>query len=266
VIRPYHIEFNSVNEILVVGCGGTGGFVAEGLCRLLGDRYNLMLIDHDRIEPHNLLRQNFYKDDVGNYKSQALAERLSRQYCRHIGYCVQPFSDNLIREYIGNGLVSLISRGLVIGCVDNSFARKSIAESIKLSGWWLDAGNGEHSGQVLIGNRQSNLLSGTFDQKTMSIRGLPLPSVQQPSLLAPTVEPRKPLSCAEAVESDTQSPVINRIMADMVLQFVYLFLRGELEWMGAYIDLKSGTMNTVPAEPKLVSDMTGVPVKELITK
>ena len=48
------------------GTGGTGGFVAEGLCRLFQGRdATIVLVDHDRVEPHNLLRQNFYADDVG---------------------------------------------------------------------------------------------------------------------------------------------------------------------------------------------------------
>jgi len=38
-----------------------GGFVAEGLCCLFqGRQATIVLVDHDRVEPHNLLRQNFY--------------------------------------------------------------------------------------------------------------------------------------------------------------------------------------------------------------
>ena len=61
---PYYLtnEFLLDNPwITVVGCGGTGGFVAEGLCRLFQGRdATIVLVDHDRVEPHNLLRQNFY--------------------------------------------------------------------------------------------------------------------------------------------------------------------------------------------------------------
>ena len=65
--------------ITVVGCGGTGGFVAEGLCRLFqGREANIVLVDHDRVEPHNLLRQNFHAGDVGRFKSEALADRLAQ--------------------------------------------------------------------------------------------------------------------------------------------------------------------------------------------
>ena len=77
--------------ITVVGCGGTGGFVAESLCRLFqGREATIVLVDHDTVEPHNLLRQNFYKEDVGRFKSQALAERLSAAYDRPIGYVTDP--------------------------------------------------------------------------------------------------------------------------------------------------------------------------------
>ena len=58
---------------------GPGGFVAEGLCRLFqGRKATIVLVDHDRVEPHNLLRQNFYAEDVGKFKSQALADRLAQ--------------------------------------------------------------------------------------------------------------------------------------------------------------------------------------------
>ena len=85
---PYYLdnEFLLDNPwITVVGCGGTGGFVAEGLCRLFqGRKATIVLVDHDRVEPHNLLRQNFYAEDVGQFKSKALADRLARAYRRPV--------------------------------------------------------------------------------------------------------------------------------------------------------------------------------------
>src|SRR4030042_2681916 len=80
------------DTILVVGCGGTGGFVAEGLCRMLaGARFDLVLVDHDRVEQRNLHRQNFYSEDLDKFKPQALAERLARKFGRPAGYSVNPF-------------------------------------------------------------------------------------------------------------------------------------------------------------------------------
>ena len=81
---PYYLDNAFLLDkpwITVVGCGGTGGFVAEGLCRLFQGRdATIVLVDHDRVESHNLLRQNFYAADVGKFKSQALADRLASTY------------------------------------------------------------------------------------------------------------------------------------------------------------------------------------------
>ena len=51
-----------IPAIIVVGCGGTGGFVADGLARMLPSNINLVLIDMDRVEEHNLNRQSFTND------------------------------------------------------------------------------------------------------------------------------------------------------------------------------------------------------------
>jgi len=256
-------------KILVVGCGGTGGYVAEGLCRLLaGSDIPLVLIDHDRVEPHNLLRQHFYAADVGKFKSQALAERLARQFGRRIGYSVYPYDTELVGEDYGSGLYTRMAQGIIIGCVDTPEARRSIAHNFGFSNWWLDAGNGHSSGQVLFGNSDSpNALEWSFDESCQQVSGLPLPSLQLPSILAPpTVKDVAPEDCAELVAADEQSPVINQAMGMLVLQFMYRLLNRKLSWMGAYIDLEAGTLQPVLAEPQTVARMLGVKVDTLVMK
>ncbi|MBA7633848.1 hypothetical protein ES703_41419 [subsurface metagenome] len=254
-------------KIVLVGCGGTGGFVAEGLCRLLANSdLDLLLVDHDRVEPHNLRRQNFFEGDVDKFKSQALAERLARQYCRPVGYSVYPYDRDLLNE--ASGLFRRVVRGIIIGCVDNADARRSIAEGIQWGDWWLDAGNGHQSGQVLIGNTKDvGGLEEAFEERGQTVDHLPLPSLQLPSLLH---QPTKPVTrqqdCAEAVEDEEQSPTINQTMATLVIDFMYRFLKGTLTWMGAYIDMEAGTLKTVPAEPETVARMFGVKVNTLIAK
>ncbi|KKM22403.1 hypothetical protein LCGC14_1625750, partial [marine sediment metagenome] len=245
----------------------TGGFVVEGLCRLLANSdLALLLVDHDRVEPHNLRRQNFFEGDLGKFKSQALAERMARQYGRPVGYSVYPYDRNLLNEPTSIGMS--IQRGIIIGCVDNPAARRSIAEGIQWGDWWLDAGNGHQSGQVLIGNtRTVDGLEEAFSQKDGTVDKLPLPSLQLPSLLH---QPTKPVTrqrdCAEAVEDEEQSPLINQMMATLVLEFMYRLLKGTLTWMGAYIDMEAGILKTVPAEPETVAMMFGVKVDTLIVK
>ena len=259
---PYTVSLKDMaqnSNIIVVGCGGTGSFVTEGLCRLLiGSDIPLVLIDYDRVEPHNLLRQNFYAGDVGKFKSQALAERLSRQFPGHrIGSASIPYKADLI-----DGLAHPVVQGLIIGCVDNANARRTIAQTLRAGNWWLDAGNSISSGQVLLGNaKDTTMLEGAFSNDSMEVYRLPIPTWQLPSLLAPpTREKPDNRDCAEAVASEDQSPVINQAMATLVLEFVNRILKGTLTWMGAYIDLEAGSLVTVPAEPETVARMCGVKV------
>jgi hypothetical protein len=61
-------------RLLVAGCG-IGSTIAE-TCLRLGFQH-LTLVDGDRVEAHNLNRQNFVAADVGTPKVEALARRLS---------------------------------------------------------------------------------------------------------------------------------------------------------------------------------------------
>jgi hypothetical protein len=162
-------------------------------------------------------------------------------------------------------MATKVIHGLIIGCVDDSTAaRREIARSINAGNWWLDAGNGRDSGQVLIGDVNNvESLQGAFNQETMEVCHSPMPGMQVPSLLAAPVALKKQLDCAEAVEADEQSPIINQAMANLVLQFVYLFLEGTLTWMAAYLDLEAGTMRTVPLEPITIARMYSVKVDTL---
>jgi PRTRC genetic system ThiF family protein len=259
---------NDRPKLVVVGCGGTGSLVAEGLCRLLiNSDLALMLVDFDRVEPHNLLRQNFFAGEVGKFKSQALAERLSRQYGRKIGYSVMPYERDMFDEPMGAGMYHKAMSLIIIGCVDTVEARRSIADSMNtnFNNWWLDAGNGHHSGQVLLGNTgQPDGLKESFDIASHAVSNLPLPSLQLPGLLIPPVEKARPRDCAEAIEDDEQSPTINQAMAVLVVDFTYRLLIGTLTNMGAYIDLDAGTLQTIPATPMSVARMCGLRVKELM--
>ena len=255
-------------KVIIVGCGGTGSFVAEGLCRvLMGTDIPILLFDHDRVEEPNLGRQNFYGDDLGKFKSQALAERLARQFQRKVGYSVYPFMHGMMEGSGSNYLRSRLIEGLIIGCVDNAAARREISKSLGYThNWWLDSGNGFSSGQVLLGNTLSrDYFDGAF-KNTGQVVKLPSPGLQAPSLLAPPTVVVAPLDCAEAVATDEQSPFINQAMATLVVTMVHKLLTHSLAWMGAYIDLDAGTLQVVRAEPEVVAKMCSMKVDVLISK
>ncbi|MDP2659926.1 MAG: ThiF family adenylyltransferase, partial [Dehalococcoidia bacterium] len=203
--------------VVVVGCGGTGGFIASGLCRLLPKEQNILLVDHDRVEPHNLRRQAFFSGDVGLFKSQALAERLARQYGRKVGYSILPFTRHLMRgSEMGTSFhQQVLVNCLIVGAVDNAVARQEIRAACTMGNWWLDSGNGRNSGQVLLGNTEDERLMQSFHPDDQTVHALPLPSMQLPGLLVPA--PALKRDCAQAIEDDEQSPLINQAMSVLVL-------------------------------------------------
>ena len=255
------------NAIAVVGCGGTGGFAAEGICRLLAGRTvpkQLVLIDGDRVEERNLGRQNFCPEDLGNFKAQALAERLARRYRLPVAYSVSPLEPKE-REYERGPLTGC---ALVIGCVDNAPARAAIVTHITLGHWWLDAGNGAEFGQVLIGNARAEAMGrrdlAPFDQEKGLCHALPLPTQVRPELLVPAPRPRA--SCAAAVAAGEQGPTINQAMAVLVVEAVRLLLEGSLTWWQGYLELNHLGVRTVEATPEGLARLIGIKEEKLLVR
>ena len=256
---PYYLDNEFLLDkpwITVVGCGGTGGFVAEGLCRLFtGREATIVLVDHDRVEPHNLLRQNFHAGDVGRFKSQALADRLARAYRRPIGYSVYPFREDQSGSY-GRRWPGIPTYGdcLLIGCADNAAARRAMAECLTGSRqqWLIDAGNDTNWGQVLVGNvpDPSYWDEPAFVDETCYL--LPAPTLQRPDLLTtvPTAPPD--VDCAAAPDLTDQDPTINQVMASLVLQVVRRMVAGTCPFMGLYVDMEQGTVTPSYVTPEAV--------------
>ena len=256
---PYYLDNAFLLDdpwITVVGCGGTGGFVAEGLCRLFqGRKATIVLVDHDRVEPHNLLRQNFYAEDVGRFKSQALADRLARAYRRPVGYSVYPFREEDSRPN-GNCYPGLPAYGdcLIIGCADNAAARRAMAECLPGDPrrWLIDAGNDTNWGQVLVGNvsGQVGWDEPAFSDETCYLA--PAPTLQRPDLLT-AVSTRPPdVDCAAALDLTDQDPTINQMMASLALQVVRRMVAGTCLFMALYLDMDLGTVTPTYVTPEAV--------------
>ena len=261
---PYYLDnrFLLGNPwITVVGCGGTGGYVAEALCRLFqGREATIVLVDHDRVERHNLLRQNFYAEDLGRFKSQALADRLARAYGRPIGYSVYPFREVDSNAH-GHSYPGLPNYGgnLIIGCADNAAARRAMAECLRGDPhqWLIDAGNDTNWGQILVGNvaEPRPWEEPVFAGETCYF--LPAPTVQRPDLLTtvPTTPPD--VDCTAALDLTDQDPTINQMTASLVIQVVRRMVAGACPFMGLYLDMEQGTVNPTYATPEAVARVVG---------
>ena len=263
---PYYLdnEFLLDNPwITVVGCGGTGGFVAEGLCRLFqGREATIVLVDHDRVEPHNLLRQNFYAEDVGQFKSKALADRLAQAYNRPVGYSVYPFRGE-------DALPDQASRYPGLSCLRRLPDHRLRRQRRRPAGdggmparadpcrWLIDAGNDTNWGQVLVGNvaHRMRLEEPPFTGDTCLLA--PAPTLQRPDLLT-AVSTRPPdVDCAAALDLTDQDPTINQMMASLVLQVVRRMVAGTCPFLGLYLDMDQGTVTPSYVTPQAVARLGG---------
>ena len=147
-------------KITIIGLGGTGSLLAEQIAKLNYAMLNsnhcgirLTLIDFDVVEQKNIGRQNFFPNEIGLYKVEALTKRLSRNYLmRTIDFNVIRFEDLLIPTYS--------NEDLIISCVDNFETRNEIFENVKYP-YLLDIGNEKDFGQIILSKR--NELKHTFN-------------------------------------------------------------------------------------------------------
>ena len=111
-------------NIVLVGCGGTGGCFFGRFIRFMADFYaenttiNLSIMDGDTVELKNLGRQPFVEQDVGENKAVALAmaaeealgvrvkayliyiSESSRAPPRRFSFCSRPICKSRINHYL----------------------------------------------------------------------------------------------------------------------------------------------------------------------
>lgn len=135
-LYPIAIEnhFNRMPlHFIVVGAGGTGGYLIRDLSRLIGvnnNKYGLetsmTIIDGDKVELKNLERQNFVSQDIGKNKAEISARRYGSTFGIDIGYIPEYIPDDANSKW--NNIENLFAtkRCIIIGCVDNNKTRKTL--------------------------------------------------------------------------------------------------------------------------------------------
>lgn len=163
-------------NVLIVGVGGTGGLLANFLCKTLAKRKDVCvtLCDADVVEAKNLLRQPYTEEDIGACKSEALAEALAEAYGLNV------LSEDRFIEN-AKDIADMFSRAkdvyrwendlnyycsdikelrILCGCVDNHAARKCMhdyfVKNHRDSAYdkpllYADSGNEFNYGEVVFG-------------------------------------------------------------------------------------------------------------------
>ncbi len=128
-------EYSKLN-FYVVGAGGTGSFAALNVARLCfelrerGKAVDLTIIDPDRVEANNIPRSNFCAAEIGRYKAQTLAERISTAWGLEVGYACEQFDYEEHIKPHGGGFQQTT---ILVGCVDNHSARRELHRALKSS-------------------------------------------------------------------------------------------------------------------------------------
>lgn len=272
-------------QIVLVGVGGTGGFLCEQIARLFQRwRIDLTLVDPDLVERHNVARQNFLPGDEGESKVLALGRRLRPFFpsegarASRLRLRAAPFQAGDLAPPGGTTMLRI-----VIGAVDNAAARATIARALGAGDagegddgdddpddegqlaraahgwWWLDLGNGRTFGQVVLGNalRREGLCGG-FEAGTGRCLALPAASLRYPALLRADQAAGDELDCAERILRGEQSATINAAVASAAATMLERLADGELDYAGVLLDQARGTMRPLPLDPDRIGAEFGL--------
>jgi PRTRC genetic system ThiF family protein len=260
-------------QIVLVGCGGTGSYLAENIARLIrvlkdaGLEASATFIDPDLVEDGNVPRSRFCEAEIGLPKALALAGRYNAAWNLDITAIVDPFDPAKFPTHYRSLLV-------VVGAVDNHAARISIAKTLDRQApgqaattWVIDCGNAFQSGQVLVGSASTpKHLRGAFPAPTICT-ALPSPYLQEPQLLAPAPKPKvtRPASCMELMIGGQQSLNVNqRVAAEASDYLTRLVLTHDLKRFASYFNLSTGNSHSLYVTPEAVATASRFPERSLL--
>lgn len=240
-------------KVALIGCGGNGSQMLTALARL--DRamiacghpggLQVTAYDPDNVSEANVGRQLFSPSDIGLNKASLLVHRLNCFY-------------GLNWHAIPDRFERLGAAQIVISCVDSAASRRDIFARIKTApvSYWLDLGNQQRLGQVILGQLHPPAI-GSVDSRKLSegLESLRLPHVMDlfPELLDPHYEEDDTPSCSLAESLDKQDLFINQALVTWGANLLWrLFRDGEIEHHGYFLNLQDGTVNplAVQSPPK----------------
>lgn len=223
-------------KVVVVGAGGTGSALLPRLMQLhfamkeLGHPGGLQVTvyDDDIVSKANIGRQCFFPQDVGQYKSSLIVNRLNQ--CWGTSWEAVP---KKVKKS------DRINADIIIGCVDSRKGRAAIIGAVSsYHCYYIDAGNNENSGQVVIGE----LCEGSRKKIRLPHVADLFPDMVDVELDAKDDKP----SCSVAEALQKQSLVINNTMANEIFNLLWMLVRnGKLNYSGKFVNLETGVARPI---------------------
>lgn len=233
-------------KVVLVGAGGTGSHVLRRLANIhlamieLGHPAGLdvIVIDPDTVSKTNVGRQNFWPSDVGQSKAEILVNRCN--LLMQTGWVAEAAKVTDDRQFS--------NPDIVIGCVDNRKGRAAILKALKRSvyssAYYLDIGNREHDGQVVLGE--------VFGASCKRESRLPHVADLYPDIIDGSLDDKDDTpSCSLAEALEKQSLFINDTMANAACNLLWeLFRYGKLTHHGQFVNIRSGRVTPLAIDPE----------------
>ena len=233
-------------KVVLVGAGGTGSHVLRRLANMhlamveLGHPAGLdvIVIDPDTVSKTNVGRQNFWPSDVGQSKAEILVNRCN--LLMQTGWVAEAAK-------VTDG-TQFSNPDIVIGCVDNRNGREAILKALKRSvyssAYYLDIGNREHDGQVVLGE--------VFGASYKRENRLPHVADLYPDIIDGSLDDTDDTpSCSLAEALEKQSLFINDTMANAACNLLWeLFRYGQLTHHGQFVNIRSGRVTPLAIDPE----------------
>lgn len=255
---PYILNPQHPVTVQVIGAGGSGSQVLTQLARIdqalkkLGHTgLHITCFDDDLVTDANLGRQLFSPADLGLNKSVVLITRLNQFFGTSWKAEARKFSSSVPKRER--------SANITISCVDSVNARKTILkllypkqgmvkrsydiEPYEESYYWMDLGNGQHSGQFVIGSCQ-DIKQPKGNKEVKPIRKISNIFEKFPEFLDQKSKNAGP-SCSLADALTRQDLFINSMLVQTAMATLWkMFREGKINHHGAFINLK--TLNIAP--------------------
>jgi PRTRC genetic system ThiF family protein len=239
-------------RVALLGGGRTGGEVVHALSRIdcmLRDRkhpgLHVTLIDGDQVSPANVGNQRFAPCDVSSFKADLLIQRLNLFYGLDW--------DSITRFWSpGVSWLRLTEIDLLVSCVDRARVRVQIAEAgarLNVSLLWLDFGNGDKTGQCVLGHLGSDPEG-----------PLRLPHVYDLFPELRTIKDDDTPSCSTAEALRQQDLFVNPLLAQAGAILLWNLLRhGHTDSHGAFVNAREPGCEPLLIDPQVWASFGYVP-------
>lgn len=222
-------------NIIVVGCGGTGGNFISMLGRYLYDNClnkmcRITLVDGDIVEKKNIGRQPFLPSDIGRKKAEVMAEVMMDVF--KVNCCYYPEYINSVKDIHTLEVDGYVT--VLVGCVDNHACRIVLHEYFKQSTvcYYLDSANEYSVGEVVVGMKVGGRIMS-------SDRAHYFPEILEATSLSGSEE-----SCEVMNNTSPQHLATNMLAAVLLFKCTVEIIKEEL-WTGGiyYFDTFKGSVS-----------------------